>query len=315
MNATEPAIPLDLRGLEGSNPLGFLTALGTLRLLDGTNRRPRLWWHRAYGGWTARVWIEDSLGESALAEELAGKLRATADHPAFGRWDDLAVEPDDFRELVVEAAKAASRDDRLWADFAAAFGSEATPDPTGSRTTIQDTALRTMSGAGHQHFLQTMRHVLATVTPEHVHKALFTPWAYDDPLEKSTLRWDPTDDVRYALRWRNPSGDPERKKRGSMLGANALAVHALALLPTAPAAGGRLATTGFSRFGRQVAWTWPIWEPPAPLPVVRSLLTLRELQTPSPPRADLARRGIAEVYRSRRITTGKFRNFTPGEPV
>jgi hypothetical protein len=55
------------------------------------------------------------------------------------------------------------------------------------------------------------------------------------------------------------------------------------------------------------------------LPVVRSLVTLHELQRASPLKADvranLGRRGIAEIYRSRRITVGKYRNFTPGEPV
>jgi hypothetical protein len=318
MSAIDHAEALDLCGLDGSNPLGFLAALGTLRLLEGAPVPPRLAWHQVYGGWTAQLWTGEPSSEPDLAQRLAGKLQASARHRAFDRWDDLAVAPEVFRGFVLDAAEETSPHDREWADFAAAFGCEATPDPTGSRTTIQDTAFRTMSGAGHQHFLKTMRHLLAEVTAEHVRKTLFAPWAYDDPPEKATLRWDPNDDVRYALRWRNPSGDPERKKRGSMLGANALAVHALPLFPTAPI-GSRLATTGFSRFAGQVAWTWPIWEAPAALSVVRSLLSLLELQHPSPlkdeARASLLRRGISEVYRTRRITIGKFRNFTPAEPA
>lgn len=306
---------MDLVGLDGSNPLAFLAALGTLRLLDENRRRsPRLAWQSAHGGWAPRLWTGGEADPARLAKSLAETLQATADHPALGRWDDLSVPPEEFRSFVLAAAAEASPEDRLWADLAAAFGCEATPDTAGSRTTIQDTALRTMSGAGHQHFLLTMRNVLGTVTADQVHKALFEPWTYDDPLEKSTLRWDPRDDVRYALRWRNPSGDPDRKRRGSMLGANALAVHGLPLLPTAPV-GTRLRTTGFSRRHRQVTWTWPIWETPLPVAVVRSLLCLQELQTPSPPREELARRGIAEIYRSRRITTGKYRNFTPAEPA
>ncbi len=310
----EPAVPLDLVGLDGSNPLAFLAALGTLRLLDRERPGSRLAWQSAHGAWTPRLWVEGAIEEATLAEALAETLRATASQPALDRWDDLSVAPEEFRDFVVDAARAASPSDRHWADFAAAFGCEATPDSTGSRTTIEDTALRTMSGAGHQHFLLTMRHILGSVTAEHVRKALFEPWAYDDPVEKSTLRWDPEDDVRYALRWRNPSGDPERKRRGSMLGANALAVHGMPLFPTAPVAK-RLRTTGFSRLKRQVTWTWPIWEPPVPLPVVHSLLALADLQALAPPRAELARRGIVEIYRSRRITTGKYRNFTPAEPA
>jgi hypothetical protein len=309
---------LDLRGLDGSNPLGFLAALGTLRLVDAPELPARLSWHRAHGAWTARLWIAaPAPSEGALAERFAGRLRASAGHPAFEQnWDDLSVHPDEFRRFA-DAAQETSRRDREWADFAAAFGCEATVEATGGEPTIQDTAFRTMRGAGHQHFLKTMRHVLGEVTAEQVRKTLFEPWTYDDPLEKSSLRWDPNDDVRYALRWRNPSGDPERKKRGSMLGANALAIHALPLFPTAPARR-RLATTGFSRFGRDTVWTWPIWEPPASLSVVRSLLGLPDLQQrwlDPATRSALARRGVSEIYRSRRITVGKVRNFTPGEPA
>jgi hypothetical protein len=162
-----------------------------------------------------------------------------------------------------------------------------------------------------------MRHVLRTVTAEHVHRALFAPWTYGDPIENSTLRWDPSDDVQYALRWRNPSGDPERRKRGSMLGANALAIHALPLFPTAPV-GRRLETVGFTRRDQAVTWTWPIWEPPAPLSVVRSVLAIADIQVRSldaATRAALACRGVREIFRSRRVTRGKFRNFTPAEPA
>lgn len=308
---------IDLPGLDGSNPLAYLSALGTLRLLTRPDRTPRLGWHRAHGGWTARLRLDDLVSEPELAQTLAERLRRSAGLPAFELADDLAVAPEEFRTYAAAAAAAASPENREWADFVAAFGCESVVDPSGSRTTIRDTALRTMSGAGHQHFLKTMRSVLGAVEAEHVRKALFAPWTYDDPVEGSTLRWDPNDDVRYALRWRNPSGDPARKKRGSMLGANALAVHGMPLLPTAPA-GRRLATTGFSRFRRDTAWTWPIWEPLASLPVVRSLLAAAELQATDlgpEARRRLLRRGVTEVYRSRRIRVGKFRNFSPAQPV
>lgn len=317
MSETGETTVLELPGLDGSNPLGFLSALGTLRLLDGESEdgaAAHLGWQQGFGAWTPRLELTEELVEDDLSELLADALNASAEHPALKDWDDLTVAPDDFRKFVISAIDTSSRDERSWVDFAASFGCEALPDPNASRPIIRDTAFRTMSGAGHQHFLKTMRHVLAEVTPEHVSKTLFRTWEYDDLLEKSTLRWDPFDDVRYALRWRNPSGDPERKKRGSMLAANALAVHALPLFPTAPVGRG-LATTGFRRFGRSTAWSWPIWEPPIPASVVRSLLSIPDLQKESTDRATLAPRGIVEVYRSRRITVGKYRNFTPAEPV
>ena len=49
--------------------------------------------------------------------------------------------------------------------------------------------------------------------------------------------------------------------------------------------------------------------------VVRSLLSMAELQEPEPDHAVLRARGVVEVYRNQRITTRKFRNFTVASPV
>lgn len=306
-----------LAGLDGGNPLGFLAALGTLRALAAA--RPgcgwRMSWAREPGGWRPRLHATDPLSAEEVVAWLAHYLPATSAHPAFSLGDDLKATPEEYRSYAIEAAFAASPDDRSWADFAAAFACEAVVDARGKQPLVRDTAFRTMSGAGHQHLLAFMRNILESIEASHLESALFSAWTYDDPLENATLRWDPTDDIRYALRWRDPSGDPERKRGGSMRGANALAIHALPLFSVAPV-GGRLVTTGFrGRGARDTEWTWPIWEAPAPLDVVRSLLAASELQQDEPPRAALARRGVVEVYRSRRITVGKYRNFTPARPV
>lgn len=306
-----------LSGLDGGNSLAFLAAVGTLRSLGAALPAHdwRLSWEPQAAGWRPRVYAAEAPGRDEVVAALAEHLPKTSDHPALLLGDDLKATPEEFGSYARQAADAASPADRSWADFAAAFACEATVDARGAQPQVRDTAFRTMSGAGHQHFLSFMRNILATVEAKHLEAALFAPWSYDDPIENATLRWDPQDDVRYALRWRNPSGDPERRRGGSMLGANALAIHGLPLFPALPV-GKRLVTTGFRGSGsRDTAWTWPIWEAPVALDVVRSLLALSELQEPTPPRNELARRGIAEIYRSRRITTGKFRNFTPAEPV
>jgi len=238
-------------------------------------------------------------------------------HPAFAIGDDLTVSPDAFRSFVVSAVAASSRLDRSWVDFAAAFGCEAaTLVVSGKKdTVIQDTAFRTMSGAGHQHFVAFMCHIFRETTKRHLDKTLFEAWSYDDPTEKQSMRWDPIDDFRYALQWRNPSGDPTRKKGGSMLGANALAIGALALFPTIPVGRG-LQTTGFrGRRSRNTFWTWPIWERPLSLDVVRSVLALDEIQQQMPSMMLLSARGIVAVYRSQRLTVGKYRCFAPAEAV
>lgn len=188
----------------------------------------------------------------------------------------------EFRDVALQAQAQTEYGDSYFADFMAAFASEVLIEGKGAKPAqIQDTAFRTMSGAGHQHFVQFMAQLARETTESQLAEALFSPWRYSDP--GPSLRWDPTDDRRYALRWGEPSGDPVRTVRG----ANHLAVEALPLLPVMPV-GKRLETTGFTqRRGEGVRWTWPIWEGLLGIDTVPSLLAMRELQQLQPPREKL----------------------------
>ncbi len=310
---------LFLEGLDGGNPLAYLAALGTLRTtaLVWPERHVRMHWSSAQGGWRPCLAMAGEMERDELLAGLDQSLRDKSGHAAFSLADDLTVPCTAYRAVGRTVAEQATPGDRRYADFLVAFGSEAVESETNGKKTgeIADTALRTMSGAGHQHFLGFMRQLIADVREGHIEKALFNSWRYDDPLENHTMRWDPMDDVRYALRWRNSSGDPERKKTGSVWGANRLAIEALPLLPTAPVSA-KLETTGFcQRKGKGVTWTWPIWSVPLGLDMVRSLLSLRELQKEVPDRGALSAMGVSEIYRSQRITQGKYRNFTPAHPA
>lgn len=303
-----------LTGLNGSNPLAFLAALGTLRTaaLVWPNSRCRMAWKRFEGNWRPEltVYLDQ---EVDLVAELEEELRREPKHQAFRFSNNLTVELDEFRQQAIKAQAAACRYRRA-ADFIAAFGCEAIKSMNDPKI-IADTALRTMSGSGHQHFLGTMRQLAQDTQSEHLRKALMEPWRYDDPVEKHTMRWDPRDDVRRALRWSEPSGDPGRKVQGSVWGANRLAIEGMALLPTTPV-GNRLETTGFvRRKDIGMFWTWPIWECEVSVDVVRSLLAFKELREESPGRRQLDVMGVKEIYRCERITQGRFRNFTMGIPV
>ncbi len=306
-----------LTGLDGGNPLAFLAALGTLRTLTRAwpDHRVRLSW-RASGTWRPVLHLNQAVTRNEILDTLDNQLQLMRDHEAFTcLGPNLTVPPEKFRDFCARPAARCALDlnssDRTWADFAAAFGCEATITNSGF---IQDTALRTMSGAGHQHFLQFMVLIVERTKLEHLEKTLFWPWRYDDPVEKQTLRWDPADDVRRAFRWRDPSGDPQRRRRGGMLGANRLAIEGLPLLPTMPV-GGELRTTGFAyRRGEGTGWTWPIWSGALTLDVTRSTLAMEDLQQESRIKS-LSERGIVAVFRSRRLTIGKFRVFTPAQPI
>jgi len=161
-----------------------------------------------------------------------------------------------------------------------------------------------------------MRGIIEGTGQHHLEKALFERWRYDDAVAKQSLRWDPAEDSRYALQWRDPSGDPARKERGTMLGANRLATEGLPLLVCAPE-GETLRTTGFvGRGARDTYWTWPIWDKFISLDVCRSLLANRDLRKPTPAAIRrLKGMGVQAAFRSQRITTGKFRSFTPATAV
>lgn len=298
-----------LTGLDAANPLAFLAALGTLRVLSRIwpERAVRLGWESCGGRWIPFLNFSGDASPKDVITALDPALHAMDGHRAFTFADDLKLPAARFKEFACEAGRdARNGGDPVAAEFAAAFACEALTDENGN---VQDTAFRTMSGAGHQHFLTFMAELARVTTAGQVQTALFATWRYDE--RKLSMRWDPADDRRYALRWADPSGDVIRTVRG----ANRLAIEALPLFPVAPVAGD-LETTGFgSPHGSGVFWTWPIWEPPLPLDTVRSVLALRTLQAARPDRHEVAARGIAEIFRCERITVGKFRNFTPAQSV
>lgn len=310
---------LILAGIDGANPLAFLAALGTLRTLSlaWPQSGVKMAWTAHTGAWRPILSASVALTEDGIVAIFAERLSRMADHPALAFADNLNVKPPAFRTFA-EAAKAAAMkaddvDGGIAADFAAAFACDVLATEEGA---VQDTALRTMSGAGHQHFLAFMRSIVKQTGPEHLRKALFARWTYDDAVTNQTLRWDPADDSRYALRWRDPSGDPARKKGGGMLGANRLAIEGLPLVTCAPV-GATLRTTGFTGSGaRSTFWTWPIWTCPVGLDVCRSLLAHASLLGDKPnEHIHLRALGVTAAFRSQRITVGKFRNFAPATSV
>jgi hypothetical protein len=300
-----------LKGLDGSNPLAFLAALGTLRTLTLAlaDETVKMSWEQHEGAWRPRVWCSLAGDGVTLIERLNNLLAGGVNRSSFAIGDNLNLSAREFRSHLLRSIERAETMTnpvaRIDVDFLAAFGSEAVTNDDG---TIQDTALRTMSGAGHQHFLKFMRELVLKTGANHLCRALLFNWDYADEGRGMNLRWDPLDDRRYALRWKDPGPDPNK----TMLGANRLAIEALPLLPTMPTEG-RLATTAFRGSGaRGTFFTWPIWNVSLSAPVIVSLLSrVIELTEHSDLCAPL---GVATLYTSARITTGKFRNFTPSAP-
>ncbi len=321
---------VSLPGLDGSNPLAFMAALGTLRVLTLSLPRNgvRMHWDIQRGVWCpVLTGLPVECDQDAVVELLARQLAEPDAVRLFEQiGPDLTISGRRLRFLSQSALELGDEDctdvvtARVPADFLAAFGCDMMTGDGELDSQIEDTAFRTMSGAGHQHFIQFMCDIVRATNGAHLHKALFETWNYDDPGRGLNLRWDPADDRRYALRWRNPSKDPNTTMRG----ANRLAIESLPLFATAPMRG-RLETTSFVQRRRQgVRFTWPIWRVPLQVDIARSLLQSPMLTPPSVSESDavhaqwrqrLEPLGVAAVFQSQRITTGKFRNFTPARSL
>lgn len=317
-------VELTLTGPDGANPLGFLCALGTLRTLSNAwpDSEVKMKWTQIGAAWrpVLRASHPDLDGKNeaeqrdvivnALFEELK-TLKTMDGHPAL-RWDDTHnIPPDKYREYASEARDLffqPGNPNHRPAEWAAALACDAVADDKA----VDDTAFRTMSGQGHQHFLKQMRLLQEEIEKKsqqaHIAEALFG-WKYQD--ERWNLRFDPIEDRRHALRWKSPDKDTIR----TVWGANRLAAEGLPLYSVFPS-GGRLKTVGFHGSGKDnTFWTWPLWGEFVSMPVMRSILALPALQAEKPSRSELSPLGIVEVYRAQRINVGRYRAFAPARAV
>lgn len=301
---------LALIGLDGGNPLGFLAAVGTLLLTEGFAPGAKLRWRPLAGAWRPLIVGCDDPPETFSASLAQALHSASTEHFEADKRLPFGVEK--FRSALAIARRTAAPGRRRTADFLAALGCETVHD----KGIFEDTPFRMVrsgdaAGQGLPHYALEIRK--ATGTAE-LRRTLFEPWDYRD--DGFGLRWDPLEDQRYALRWKNPSKSSLADGPGTMLGANALALEALPLFPCADRAGQLLATGFYKSRQRQTFFTWPIWDRPIGSEVLRSLLALSELREETPPREALARRGIVEVYRCQRIAQNQYySNFAPAQPA
>lgn len=311
MTLPERASVHECRGPDGQNLLGFLAALGALISLSDAwpDRDVRLGWTRRLV-WRPVLRVSPPCEQEGLVHALHAELSRHVKAPEFTELgEDLPVPPETFRAFAEGARDRVPVGGRRTADFATAYGSDAITNGK----VIADTSFRTMSGAGHQHFLEFMRRLAVLTDENNLREALFESWRYGD--EGPSMRWDPVDDRRYALRADNPAKSSRFPIR-TVRGANRLAVEGLRFFPTVPLGRG-LATVGFGAPGGDAErrLRWPIWEEVLAQPMVRSLLTHPDLWGDPLPRDRLLRMGVRQVFECNRRTEGRFRNFSVARPL
>jgi hypothetical protein len=321
-----------LEGLESDNLLAFLALLGLLRALEAADPeraendklRPRAAWDIDMPPLRPKLFVARSITPEDISNSADRGLERLAATYDFGGQKDLKHLREECRTLLEQAAKAARLDARERADLLAALMSDAAIKDD-KKESVDPTPLCLLFGQGHQHFLDRLATVPREAAPpprgkgrkavslsasECLGEALFQTWHRDDPT--FSFRWDPEEDVRYALM----AGDPTDTayKRGTQHGANRLAAIGLAALTLVPEVragrvrpniiGGTFGSDGFS-------FAWPIWRAPATLPAVLALLAHPALREPGA----LAHLGVDHVLVARRISVGKFMNFSRARPI
>jgi len=311
-------ISLPAEGPEGTNLLGFMTALGALALLElhRPDWQPELSWEEEErkGGIRPRLYLccRAESPESAKKAVVAVLLDAIKDQRYQELFRDFEKNLKVDRELFRARLKAL-RDQGKWhfTDLLAGLIGE---DLSGEE--IVHSPLKTLNGAGHQDFLPTLWNLTDNVTADHLRRALFETWHYED--ERYVFRWYPADYRPQAYRARDPASDRVHPIRTEW-GANRLAFDALVFFPVLP--GGQ--TVAFRSInesrryedGRQdFVMRWPLWRYPLGRKEIAGLLRLPDLWLNGNDR--LQRLGVFAIVECARFMVGKGQvGFTPGNVV
>ena len=308
-----------LDGLEPDNLLAFLALLGLLRALEAVQPdwRPRVRWSLDWPPLRPVLVLRQPLDQKAVSTAAAEGVASLAAAHDFAGKADLNHTVAEAR-AALEQGRGASR---YAADLASALFSDGVAKMAKGKPQdmVEPTPFCLLFGQGHQHFLQRLAAVPGQPTPpprghgkkaiqitdaECLAEALFSTWARRDPT--FSFRWDPAEDVRYALMFGDPSY--AGNKDGTQHGANRLAAVGLSTLTATPMQRGgavRLGVPG-GEWKRGFGLAWPIWRDPIGLSAIQGLLLHPDLRRP----AALERLGVDHVREARRISVGKFMNFT-----
>jgi hypothetical protein len=294
---------IHLVDVDGSNPLGFLAALGLLRVVPGAKLG-----FSDDGSFQAFVDGLDT--EEDLAALIARDAEASAEPNGAWRFTytkaatkkqeakpvaDLKPPPSDFKTFLATCVEAwiSGNDEKV--AYAAAYATDVAVDGKGN---TKPTAFHFT--AAQQTFLGAVEGIRSSVTADWVKESLFNGHG-----EKpgSNLRWDPGAERNWALMANNPSGDGTRVDAPIEW----LAFRGLPLLPSFPR-GTKIITTGVVGRGDDMTFTWPLWTAPASCHTARSVLQVNW----APRTTERAARGVFAICSSsiRRSSQG-FGNFGP----
>lgn len=296
-----------LKGIEGTNPLGFFAALGIQVVFASESEQPRLWWSDDV---TPRAVVDLNFTIERVADQALKTFVRWKDSPAMTpqsgegsfmtKGDELKLASTDLRTYLAQV-----HDSDSVGALATALVAEGSLD---NQEVSKPSDL--YFTAGQQKFLKMARDILGGVSREDLLIGLKGPWKYESKLP--SLMWDIGDDAVYAHRAKNPSTE----KKLTNPGPEALAVLGLSLHPVF-AGNGRTLTQGCSGSWKTGYYSWPVWSKPASLNAVRSFLAHAYEPTLAGRHRWFRSWGIEKVLRSpiRRSDQGGYGTFGPYEII
>jgi hypothetical protein len=310
-----------LPGLDGSNPLGFLAALGVLRILDEAAQKerapaPRLSWDEA----SAQPVLHRVDTVEALRDAIVDDVKMWGDDRAIGLvypkaekagvkafrglkppvavlrgWlNECLREPMDWEMLGLAAALTAETATEAIPEKKLAgpadYEAISCPfDPSAS------TALSTLPTAfdfttRNAQFLDQVRLIREGLDGEIIFDALSGQAGADGAFSGRTMGWDPAAERPAALYSYGRQPSP------------VLEWCAFRSLPFFPVFGrdGKLHTTACTGRRKDGTFTWPLWRPPIGARVIRSLLSY-----PSMGELTNGQRNLLGVLRILQVTLDK----------
>lgn len=269
----------ELRGIAAASPIGFLAALGLLRVLAyDRGLKVQLGWRDGHA-------IIDGIDQVTAIDKLMDNMADRSKSPEFN-WADSPrkVTPEAYRDKCNEMA-----DDIRALGFMAGWATDAVVRQGAVVVTRLDMT------SGQQKLLRDLRVLAARITKEHFESALLG----GDYEGQSSFGLDPIAVRSHAHESKAPTKSSPPGKPGLIW----LAFESIPLHPVVPISATKAQTTGW-KIGRDAAYVWPIWDALLSLGEVKLLRSLPIERLHDRP-------GVKEVWISLYGSSGKYGMLQP----
>lgn len=241
---------LTLNALRGDMPIGFMSAVGLIRIAPP---EARLSWDPE-----TRLARIENVERDALLDHLTDAMRGRSARPDLNIADDVrSLSLHRYQEIVASSDAATLQWIRAyWREEAGAI------EP-----------LSICFTSGQMRMIKMARELAKRLDPscgrggnrrvrEKFSEGLFGPWQYEDNV--SSWGWDP---ASYRIGAQTHSAPTALRPEG-VAGAYWLAWESLPFFPCLPGQG----TLGMVRENRTTKWTWAIWSTPLDRPAVEAVI-------------------------------------------